>query len=144
MTDLNKFLVECRERLDAATPGPWWLGYWVGQCKIHHKDEDGKYTPFHPGQPECKYEYSRVTDSERFKDTVSSPEENVQLIDHAGRNAELIANAPSDLKLLIEVVELQSVALEKINEWHCANCWTEARIALSEIDALIRKHRGGK
>lgn len=148
MTDLNKFLAECRERLEKSTPGPWWLGYWARQCKIHHKDKDGKYTPFHHGRPECKYEYSRVTDSEHFKDTVSSPEENVQLFNHAGRNAELIANAPSDLKLLLEVVERQSVALDEAhtvamlgtNHNSIQLSRTIGKL-YSDIDALIKKHR---
>lgn len=95
MTSLTDLLQPIKERLVKSTPGPWWLGRWSGLCYEDHVHERGV----------CTYKYRRVTDSEHFKDTISGAEENIEIIDHAGRNADLIANAPADLAKLIETVE---------------------------------------
>ena len=132
---LTEFITGIRGRLAAATPGPWWLGYWAGQCHIHHKDEDGKFTPAHPGREQCKYEYTRVTDNEHFADTVSAAEENVQLIDHAERNAALIASAPTDLALAVEMIEVMREALTETSRSICKPIsMTDANMQLSKIE----------
>ncbi len=139
-------LTSIKARLERATPGPWWLGYWSDQCHIHHKDENGKFTPFHPGREECKYEYTRITDNEHFADTVCAPQENVQIIDHAGCNAQLIAHAPQDLRDLLAALECALNALrifslevpESINATELQTEMTKAaKRTLDEIDRIL-------
>ncbi len=48
MTDLKQL----RKLAENATPGPWHVGYWAGQCHLEHH---------HTGESNCKYDYTLDT-----------------------------------------------------------------------------------
>lgn len=86
MTDLSSFLNEVRERLEKATPGPWKrdLTSSVSMQVVAHGNDVVAYHSRHPRQVD-----ERVVP-----------------------NYELIAHAPTDLTLLLKIVEEQRKALE--------------------------------
>ena len=47
MTDEQR--AELKRLADAATPGPWFVGYWGGRCRLDHRH----------GTPACQYDYSK-------------------------------------------------------------------------------------
>jgi len=79
MTDLRALLAPIRERLAAATPGPWFQG-----------------------RASDRYENTREVYSER---EVSATSEDVATFIHHPEDAALIANAPTDLARLLAAIE---------------------------------------
>jgi hypothetical protein len=153
-TPINKALAEIKERADKATEGPWFNGYWSGQCLLHHE----KDTPWHPGPPECVYTYRKITDNEHFKACVSAAEENVNVISNdqvSLRNAVFIAHARQDIPMLLSALEIAIEALRNIEAHkgmtimnysqefmegaHQANCdrTTDACVALTTIERTL-------
>lgn len=66
-------LDEIRERVEKATPGPWFNGNWSGRCFEDHEHRGGV----------CKYKYEKVLSGDRedwFSKYVSAAKEGVQLI----------------------------------------------------------------
>lgn len=114
MTEKELILIELLA--DKATPGPWFAGYWSGQC---HKDH-GIGRMRHPGPPECVYDYTKNEESDHFIRYVGAPNK-VQLIggdDYgpilSGYDAAFIAATREAVPALIaEVRRLQGLLKEQ-------------------------------
>ena len=70
MTDLIKTAKELIEKAEKATPGPYFNGYWSGQCHMKHAHGSGQ----------CKYEYKKVIDADFAASYVCAAEENKELV----------------------------------------------------------------
>ena len=99
--------LEAMER--AASPGPWFNGYWSGQCHENH---------LHTGQGSCKYKYEKRTENEYSKQCVSSGAvENMELISGIHPpNAAFIAAAKSEFPSLLSTISELVEALEDVLE----------------------------
>lgn len=104
----DRELYEIEVRVNAASPGPWFQGYWSGKCGLYHGQ------PAHPGPPACVYTYHLVEGDDYFDRYVSGPEpvtivgagENGPMISR--QDAEFIANARQDIpRLLAEIARLK-------------------------------------
>lgn len=108
----NQKLKDIRARLDAATPVPW--------------TTEGKLGDFYV----CFFE---IVDN-NIKSAVYAPE--AKGIQMWSRNAPLIANAPTDIAYLLNLIEKQSRAIELLNKQR--NDWASGADAyLPQIEAQI-------
>jgi hypothetical protein len=95
---LSEHLQEIRERLNAATPGPWGLynnGFDAGVVSGLKKAKNGKYT-----SNNCGLDYDEL---------ICGGEPHEGHFD--GPNAIFVANAPTDIDRLMRVIEVLSKGL---------------------------------
>jgi hypothetical protein len=136
-----------RQRVEAATPGPWRQGHWSGRCHLQHEG-----TRFHPGGKGCVY------DPEFYPDTVTiSTAEPGSLV--AGQwdyeyggirepdDAAFVAHARQDIPALLAAMDGLVLALEQMEREHghhnipgsvtCYGCGSvaKARAALRDLEA---------
>lgn len=90
---LDQYLASVRARLDAATPGPWF---------IEGSEVRGDYDSYATdnGLADCTV---RVCEVYRISET----------LDGAKDDRELIASAPTDLAKLLEMVEVLKIGIEE-------------------------------
>lgn len=91
-----------RDRLDAATPNPW-----TSERVDHEKDITFEIGPKHDGN----YGFRFVLMESNYE----TEHKNGEFIPNVAKlkgDAELIARCPTDLRLLLEVIEIQGEALE--------------------------------
>lgn len=137
MTTLHERLKEIESRLEAATSGPW----YSYETKVRRTAWDGVAIGVTPSKPV-------MNDGSRYP----SPDFSKNVIGVDGEcfaakleDCDLIAQAPSDLKLLLEVVRLQAEAInwyadhdpEMTSEYYRAGLWRRARETQAAIAKLL-------
>ncbi len=100
MTALTKFIAEARSRLDAATPRPWFV------AEMPFDDRSTAVYGDNTAQVACDPHGARfITDCDVTMEwTEGEPDSSI--IDRA--NAQLIANAPTDLERALKIIEVQA------------------------------------
>lgn len=136
---ISAYLQEVRARLEAATPGPWynygacgWLGIVIGTTPEMVRLKTGQYPT--DGDPDFSTNVVGV---------------NYEHFEGKDTDCDLIASAPTDLKLLVECLELsmQVIAFYQLRSnmqpFVDVNNTLDAKItrpavnALAEIEKLI-------
>ncbi len=122
MSAITAFIDGVKERIEKASPSPWYWEYKSG------------------------YEALMSSSGLEVLDDGSAGGEYVASITPDSWDARLIAHAPHDLKLLIEMLEVALGALEKINnfyvDYELGELGEEAKLsrdALKQIAAMAEK-----
>lgn len=130
MTDLDELLKPIRERLEKATPGPWFTDWNYGHGWDHSAISKKDYR-------NNEEEYKRDDESGALL------ENNVVGVscDHGaykGEDLKFIAHCPTDMRRLLEAVEIMSEALVSIIAGSVAWPFDQAKETRDKVKEILK------